>query len=215
MTTSIPTTTDTLELACREDGPMLRRWDSLYALDWCLSLLLLIGTLPVTLLGAVWVMIVSPGNPFYTQERVGYGLEPYTIFKIRTMRPSGSQARFCAVQDERIIQGGAFLRKTRIDELPQLLNVLLGTMALVGPRPEQVPFVARYLDTIPGYGKRFSVKPGITGLAQVHHGYVASENGTRQKLRYDVLYINRRGFRTWFHVVAQTVRVILTGHGAR
>lgn len=198
-----------------EDQFLPPRWDALYLLDWVASLVLFLGTLPLMLVAAAWVLAVSPGNPFYTQQRVGYGLDPYTIFKIRTMRHSGHGARYCSVDDDRIIPGGRFLRRTRIDELPQLLNVLLGTMALVGPRPEQVPFVARYLESIAGYGKRFMVKPGITGLAQVHHGYVACENGTRQKLKYDLLFVKRRGLRIWLGVVVQTARVILTGHGAR
>lgn len=190
-------------------------WDLVYLVDWIAALLLLVVTLPITITAALWVAIVDRGNPFFTQTRVGKRLKPYRIFKIRSMFHSGQDARFCQAEDERILPGGQFLRKTRIDELPQLFNVLFGTMALVGPRPEQLPFVEEFLKNIPNYHLRFLVKPGITGLAQVTQGYVACEDGTRQKLAYDLRFIQKRSLGTWVRIVFQTVHVILTGHGAR
>jgi len=190
-------------------------WDLVYFLDWVTALGLLVATLPIMITAALWVAIVDRGNPFFTQIRMGKGLKPYRIFKIRSMFHSGEDARFCEAEDDRILPGGQFLRKTRIDELPQLFNVLCGTMALVGPRPEQLPFVEEFQKSIPNYHLRFLVKPGITGLAQVTQGYVACEDGTRQKLAYDLRFIQMRGLGTWARIVFQTVRVILTGHGAR
>jgi len=201
-----------IPLEC-EEAP--HGWDLFYAVDWFFSLFLFFVTLPVSALAALWVFAVDPGNPFYTQRRVGRDMRPYTIFKIRTMRHADHEARFCAKDDERIIPGGQFLRTTRIDELPQLANVILGDMALIGPRPEQLPFVREFLRTIPNYGRRFSVKPGITGLAQVTQGYVACEDGTREKLRLDLEFIQQRSLSLWFAIACKTLRVIITGHGAR
>jgi len=191
------------------------KWDLLYAVDWFFSLSLFLCTLPVSVLAALWVIAVDPGNPFYTQQRSGMNLKPYTIFKIRTMRGNGDQTKFCDEDDGRIIPGGHFLRKTRIDELPQLLNVVFGDMALIGPRPEQIPFVQEFLRTIPDYRRRFSVKPGITGLAQVCQGYVACEDGTREKLKYDLRFIQNRSPRLWVTIACKTLCVIITRHGAR
>jgi len=191
------------------------RWDLLYTLDWILGLFIFIISFPIAISALLWVFISDRANPLFLQNRVGLNGKPFTIFKIRTMRHGRTDAKFCSTNDQRIILGGKFMRKTRIDELPQLLNVLLGTMAVVGPRPEQIPFVEQFKITIPGYEKRFLVKPGLTGLAQVHQGYVACEEGTRIKLSYDLEYIQNRGMRIWWHIVANTVKVILTGHGAR
>lgn len=193
----------------------LPKWDICYSVDWCFSLCLFLLTLPITALAAIWVLCIDPGNPFYFQRRAGRNLRPYTIFKIRTMRHAGPKAQFCSIDDDRILPGGQFLRKTRIDELPQLVNVLLGDMALIGPRPEQLPFVRNFLVSIHDYRLRFAVKPGITGLAQVTQGYVASEAGTRKKLKYDIVFIHNRSLRTWFAIAGKTLRVIVTGHGAR
>ena len=190
-------------------------WDILYIIDWCVAFILCIITLPIALIAILWIFTVARGNPFFFQERVGLSQKPFILFKIRTMRHAQKTAKFCEKNDPRLLPLGQFLRKIRIDELPQLLNVLRGEMALVGPRPEQVPFVNQFLDSIPNYAFRFRVKPGLTGLAQVHQGYVASEDGTRVKLAYDTEYIRSRGFRIWWHIIVNTVRVILTGHGAR
>ncbi len=191
------------------------RWDGIYIIDWCLALFLCIPSLPIALIAALWVFVSDRRNPFFLQKRVGLDGCHFTIFKIRTMFGSQTDARFCEMDDDRILPGGNLIRKTRIDELPQLLNVLLGDMAVVGPRPEQIPFVEQFRTSIPDYEKRLQVKPGLTGLAQVHQGYVACEEGTRIKLSYDLEYIQTRGFRIWSHIVLNTVRIIITGHGAR
>jgi lipopolysaccharide/colanic/teichoic acid biosynthesis glycosyltransferase len=191
-------------------------WDAVYAVDVLASLVLCILTLPVLLLSLAWVMIVDPGNPFFGQTRIGLDGKPYLMFKVRSMfRDQEGHARFCSHGDPRIIPGGRWLRTLRIDELPQLYNVLLGHMALVGPRPEQPAFVATYLREIPRYAERHRVKPGITGLSQVTLGYVDSTRGAQKKLKYDLLYIEKRSVSLWFKIVLKTVKVIFAGHGAR
>jgi lipopolysaccharide/colanic/teichoic acid biosynthesis glycosyltransferase len=190
--------------------------DLLDIIDTLAALVLAILTLPILLVSLLWVVLLDGGNPLFIQQRIGLHGKPFKIIKIRTMRHDRhSQARFCAEEDDRILPGGQLLRRTRIDELPQLVNVLLGDMALVGPRPEQPTFVEAFLKEIPRYSERHTVKPGITGLAQIHQGYVDSLNGTRHKLRYDLLFIQKRSLGLWLWVVLGTVRVILFRHGAR
>ena len=190
--------------------------DIIDIVDTLAALVLALLTLPIQLASLLWVVLVDGGNPFFIQMRIGLHGKPFRILKIRTMRHDRhGQARFCSEEDERILPGGQLLRKTRIDELPQLVNVLRGDMALVGPRPEQPAFVEAFVKEIPHYSERHAVKPGITGLAQIHQGYVDSLNGTRHKLRYDLLFIQKRSLGLWFRVVLGTVRVVLFRHGAR
>lgn len=190
--------------------------DLINLIDTLAALALAILTLPILLVSLLWVVLVDGGNPFFIQMRIGMHGKAFRILKIRTMHHDRhGKARFCAEEDDRILPGGQLLRKTRIDELPQLVNVLLGDMALVGPRPEQPAFVEAFEKEIPHYSERHAVKPGITGLAQIHQGYVDSLNGTRHKLRYDLLFIQKRSLGLWFRVVFGTVRVVLFGHGAR
>ncbi len=196
--------------------PSSAGFDLVYVVDWFFALTLFVLTLPILALALIWVAAVDRGNPIFSQIRIGLHGEPFRIYKIRTMSHSSQDdARFCSHGDERILPGAAFLRKTRIDELPQFLNVIKGDMALVGPRPEQPFFVETFLREIPGYSDRFQVKPGITGLAQITQGYVDSTNGTRIKLQYDVQYIQGRSLASWFRIVLGTIRVVAFGHGAR
>jgi len=190
--------------------------DLVYILDWIAALALAVITLPIVVLSLLWVMAVDIGNPFYTQIRIGLNGKPYRIYKVRSMRHDHrGHARFCANGDDRILLGGHFLRKSRIDELPQLFNVLIGEMALVGPRPEQPAFVKTFLKEIPRYQDRLNVKPGITGLAQISQGYVDSIHGTQIKLKYDIFYIKKRSLRIWFYTMKGTIRVIIFRQGAR
>jgi lipopolysaccharide/colanic/teichoic acid biosynthesis glycosyltransferase len=190
--------------------------DSVYAVDLVAATLLLLLCLPVLLLAMAWVLLVDGGNPIFVQTRVGLNGKEYRLFKIRSMRrETQEEDRFCAHQDERILPGGKFLRRTRIDELPQLLNVLMGQMALIGPRPEQPSFVHTFQKEIPSYQQRHRVKPGITGLAQIVQGYVDDTRGTRLKLKYDLLFIRNRSLKLWFTIAFRTVRVVFFGHGAR
>jgi len=176
------------------------------------SLLLLLAT-PVITLCAVLVKATSPGPVFYRQERVGRGFERFTLWKLRTMQVDAepeSREVLAALDDPRLTPVGALLRRYRLDELPQLFNVLGGSMSLVGPRPERPGFVLRYLEEVPGYAERFSVAPGLTGLAQVNGEYHSS---ARNKLRYDLAYIANYSLWLDLSILVRTVKIVVTSRG--
>ena len=187
-----------------------------------LDLLVVIISTPVTIpLGvavAVMIKIDSPGPVFFIQERVGQNGSIFKMIKFRTMVANGNsseKADFAKENDKRVTKIGRILRKTRLDEIPQFWNVLKGEMSLVGPRPEQVPFVERFSKEIPFYPYRHLVKPGITGWAQVNHGYASDTVETREKLEYDLYYIKNHSLWLDFLIVAKTLRTMLAGTGAR
>ncbi|MCW3476913.1 TIGR03013 family XrtA/PEP-CTERM system glycosyltransferase [Limobrevibacterium gyesilva] len=185
--------------------------------DILVSLLLLVATLPVMALAAVLIRLDSPGPILYRQERVGLQGRVFTLMKFRSMRVD-AEARgpaWAAQKDPRVTRIGAFLRRTRIDELPQLVNVLRGEMSFVGPRPERPHFVDQLAEVIPFYRDRASVKPGITGWAQVNFPYGASVEDARQKLSYDLYYVKHRSLFLDILILLATVRVILFQEGAR
>ena len=185
--------------------------------DVALSLAILVLTLPLTILAAVAIKLDSPGPVFYRQERVGKHGRVFTIVKFRSMRVDAERdgIRWATVGDARVTGVGRWLRLTRIDEIPQILNVLRGDMAFVGPRPERPGFVEHLSQEIPHYDLRHAVKPGITGWAQVNLPYGASVDDARSKLAYDLYYINRRSLFLDFLIVLATVRVVLFREGAR
>jgi sugar transferase (PEP-CTERM system associated) len=187
------------------------------AADIVLSVVTLAIALPVLLLTALAVRLESPGPVLYRQERVGLHGRPFTLLKFRSMRMDAEAAGpvWASQHDPRVTRIGGFLRHTRIDELPQLLNVLSGEMSFVGPRPERPHFVAQLTNTIAFYGDRAAVKPGITGWAQVNYPYGASVEDARQKLSYDLYYIKRRSLFLDLLILFATVRVILFQEGAR
>lgn len=182
-----------------------------------LSLTGLVLTLPVLALAAVAIKLDGPGPVLYRQERVGLGGKSFTLLKLRSMRLDAevNGPAWAALDDCRVTRVGAFLRKTRIDELPQLLNVLRGEMGFVGPRPERPHFVARLSTEIPFYCDRHHVKPGITGWAQVSMPYGASVEDAREKLSYDLYYVKNRSLFLDALIILSTVRVILFQEGAR
>jgi len=185
--------------------------------DVAISLAMLIFTLPLMALTAALIRLDSPGPILYRQERVGLQGRVFTLLKFRSMRidaEAGGPA-WAAQHDARVTRIGGFLRRSRIDELPQLLNVLRGEMSFVGPRPERPHFVAQLAAEIPFYHDRASVKPGITGWAQVNYPYGASIEDARQKLSYDLYYIKRRSLFLDFLILLATVRVILFQEGSR
>jgi sugar transferase (PEP-CTERM system associated) len=154
----------------------------------------------------------------YRQERVGRHGRVFTVMKFRSMRldaEQDGQARWAQEGDSRITRIGGVIRTTRLDELPQLWNVLRGTMSFVGPRPERPVFVAHLGEEIPFYGERHSVKPGITGWAQLCYPYGASDQDAMEKLQYDLFYVKNRGLLFDIMILLQTVEVILFGKGAR
>ncbi|HKV11530.1 MAG TPA: sugar transferase, partial [Thermoanaerobaculia bacterium] len=162
---------------------------------------------------AVAVRLTSPGGILYRQTRVGRGQRPFTLWKLRTMRQDAeaeSGEVLAQPGDPRLTPIGAFLRRFRLDELPQLFNVLRGTMSLVGPRPERPGFVQRYLKEVPGYAERFSLAPGLTGLAQVNGDYHSSP---QNKLRYDLAYLANWSIWLDVSILLRTVKIVLTSRG--
>lgn len=184
-------------------------------IDVAAAALLLVVLSPV-LLATVIAVAVSDGLPaFFSQDRVGRGLRTFRIHKLRTMvrdaeRDSGPV--MAAAGDERITRAGRFLRRYRLDEIPQLVNIIKGDMSFVGPRPERPFFVERFMAETPGYRERFSIRPGVTGLAQVSGGYATTPE---RKLKYDLIYMYHQTPAMDAQIVAETLRVVLTGRGAR
>ncbi|GAB0055922.1 hypothetical protein SIID45300_00221 [Candidatus Magnetaquicoccaceae bacterium FCR-1] len=187
--------------------------------DTSISLLLLLILSPVMLLAAlaIWIEGGGRGPIFYTQSRVGIDGRIIPVLKFRSMRTDAEQdgvARWAAQDDARVTRVGRFIRKSRIDELPQFFNVLRGEMSLVGPRPERPEFVTELKIKIPFYTERLRVKPGITGWAQIRYGYGASEEDAAEKLKYDLYYVKNRGLFLDLLVLIHTVEVVLFGQGA-
>jgi lipopolysaccharide/colanic/teichoic acid biosynthesis glycosyltransferase len=171
----------------------------------------------IGLLVALYVKIADGGEVLFLQERVGLNGRPFTMYKFRTMDADAERdgARFAEEDDPRLIRGGRFLRKSRLDEIPQMWNVLKGDMSLVGPRAEQVPFVAEFSREIPFYDHRHLVRPGITGWAQVNYGYADDEVDTIEKLTYDLYYIKHMSPVLDVRIFWKSIWTVLTGAGAR
>jgi len=172
---------------------------------------------PVGLVVAAYVKLADSGRAIFKQERVGLGGRVFTMYKFRTMNGDAEMygARFAVEGDPRLIRGGSFLRKSRLDEIPQMWNVLKGDMSLVGPRAEQVPFVAEFRRQIPFYEHRHMVRPGITGWAQVNYGYADDEADTVEKLTYDLYYIKHMSPVMDLRIFWKSIWTVLTGDGAR
>ena len=182
-----------------------------------LGLLGLVLTFPLLVLAAIAIKLDSPGPILYRQIRVGLHGQTFTLFKMRSMRTDAEAAGpiWASIHDSRVTRTGAFLRRVRIDELPQLINVLRGEMGIVGPRPERPHFVDQLSAQIPFYADRHCVKPGLTGWAQVSFRYGASIDDGRQKLSYDLYYVKHRNLFLDLLILLATVRVILFQEGAR
>ena len=183
--------------------------------DLLLSALLLAIASPLLLIATVAILI-DDGRPIiYRQERVGCAQRPFAIIKFRTMRRNAEQLSgpvLATEDDPRITRVGRLLRRYRVDELLQLVNVLQGDMSFIGPRPERPVFVEQYLDSIVGYRERFCIKPGVTGLAQVNGGYATTPE---RKLKYDLMYVYHQSFMMDLQIMVETAKVVLTGRGAQ
>ena len=174
------------------------------------------GWVLLGLLTAIAIKLDSKGPALFSQVRTGLHGQPFRIWKFRTMVPqSNAKAEFAQTNDKRITRLGHLLRKSRLDEIPQLVNVLLGQMSLIGPRPEQYSFVNDFAISIPSYPYRHLVRPGITGWAQVTQGYAASEEETAVKLSYDLYYVSHYSLALDLLIVVKTITTMLTGRGAR
>jgi len=196
----------------RKDSNLTKRW-----LDIASSALSLILSLPLCLFVALAIKLDSSGPVFYRQDRVGQDGKTFTMFKFRSMRNDAEEngPKWAAINDDRITRVGRFIRKYRLDEIPQMINVLKGDMSFIGPRPERPIFVDKFAKEIPYYPQRHVVKPGISGWAQIRYPYGASKEDALEKLKYDLYYI--RHFSIFFDIsiILETGKVVLLGKGSR
>ncbi len=186
--------------------------------DILLSIIGLVAVAPVLLMTALAIKLEDGGPVIYPQERVGLNGRSFVLFKFRSMRVDAEKdgaPAWAGERDSRITRVGRIIRQVRIDELPQLWNVLRGDMALVGPRPERPYFVRQFSESIPFYDYRHKVRPGLTGWAQVSFRYGASFDDAKRKLSYDLYYVKNQSFFLDVLILLKTVRVVLSGQGAR
>ena len=179
-----------------------------------ISIFLLILIIPICLIACIFIVIESSGNPIYIQERVGLNGRKFMMYKLRSMyldaEKNGHQ--WAIKNDHRITKVGKFIRRTRIDEFPQIINIIKGEMSIIGPRPERPEFVSEFLNYIPDFNDRLAIPPGITGWAQVNGGYDLTPY---EKLKYDKYYIEHECFQLDSLILFKTIKVIFTGHGSR
>jgi len=189
-------------------------------IDVTVSLVLLALTWPLMLLVLLAIKLEDGWNSpiIFRQIRVGQYGKPFQLYKLRSMRVDAEgdgQARYAQLNDARVTRVGSFIRKTRLDEIPQLFNVLAGDMSLVGPRPERPEFVSELQNRIPYYAERHAIKPGLTGWAQLCYSYGSSERDALEKLQYDLYYVKNHSLGFYLSTILQTVEVILWRKGAR
>ena len=184
-------------------------------LDFVISLGLLLISLPFGLIILIAIKIDSKGPVFYVQERLGKNEKPFRLLKFRTMKKNAEnkEPKWAEVNDKRVTRVGRILRKTRLDELPQLINIFKGDMSVIGPRPEREFFIRKLEEEIPFYSLRFSVNPGLTGWAQVNYRYASSKEDALEKLKYELYYIKNMSFFLDIRILLRTVRIILFGMG--
>lgn len=193
--------------------------DSLYLpikriFDIFFSLILIIGTFPIIIIVVIAIKMESKGPAFYKQVRVGLMGRKITITKLRSMYINAEKngAQWAQKNDPRITKVGRIIRKTRIDELPQLFNVLWGDLSLIGPRPERPQFTEEFSHEYPGFEQRLRIKPGLSGYAQINGGYDINPG---QKAKLDCYYINHVNFKMDAQIFISTIKIIVSGKGAR
>lgn len=184
------------------------------SIEFIFCLILLMFAVPICILACIAIYIELRVNPIYTQKRVGLNGYIFKIYKLRSMYIDAEKdgPRWASENDERVTKVGRIIRKTRIDELPQLVNILKGDMTIIGPRPERPELIKEFIKYLPDFNDRLLVKPGITGWAQVNGGYTLTP---KEKLEFDKYYIQNRGFRLDLLILIKTIMVIFTRHGAR
>ena len=191
-------------------------WYDIYqrVFDVLLSTIGIMMSIPFIVIFGIAVKLDSPGPVFYTQERVGKGGRRFKVIKLRSMIRDAEKngAQWAEKDDPRVTRVGRFIRKTRIDELPQFIKVLRGDMSIIGPRPERPEFVIEFNEHIPGFIERLCVRPGLTGWAQVNGGY---EITPEERLALDLYYIENRNPKLDLLILVKTLQVVFTGHGAR
>ena len=183
-------------------------------IDFLISIVLLIPVMLICSISALFIILETKGNPLYIQERVGLNGKRFKIYKLRSMYSDAEKDgyQWAMKNDDRITKVGYYIRKTRIDELPQLVNILKGDMAFIGPRPERPEFIKEFLQDIPDFNDRLVIKPGITGWAQVNGGY---ELTPKEKLEYDKYYIEHESLYLDVLILLKTIQVVFTGYGSR
>ena len=184
------------------------------SIEFIFCLILLMLAVPICILACIAIYVELRVNPIYTQKRVGLNGRVFKIYKLRSMYIDAEKdgPKWASENDERITKVGRIIRKTRIDELPQLVNILKCDMSFIGPRPERPELIKEFLKSIPDFNDRLLVKPGITGWAQVNGGYSLTP---KEKLEFDKYYIQNRGFKLDLLILLKTIIVIFTRHGAR
>ena len=182
--------------------------------DIVFSIILLIFTSPILLVSFIIVYLQDFRKPLFSHKRVGMKNKEFKLYKVRTMiyNAEANGVKWASQNDPRVTRFGKFIRKYRIDELPQLFNVIKGDMSIIGPRPELEFFYREFEKSIGNYRDRLQVKPGLTGWAQVNGGYNLTPE---EKLSLDLYYINNIGFSLDIKIIIRTIKVIFTGHGAR
>ena len=186
-----------------------------------IDLVFAVLALPILLVLSVVLYLANPhfnpGSVFFRQVRMGRDGKAFTMWKFRTMTDNGTSVRDAnaPLEEHRITPLGRLLRRSKLDELPNILNIFTGDMSLVGPRPDAFEHANEYLIRVPHYRKRFTVRPGITGLAQVRGGYADNHRAVERKARYDIFYIENASFRLEMHVIASTFAVVFSGIGQR
>jgi sugar transferase (PEP-CTERM system associated) len=202
------------------DGFHRSKWNDLAkrVLDLVGGVIGLVISLPIMILVAVAVRLDSKGPVIYRQTRVGRMGKCFEVLKFRSMKTDAEQengAQWAIENDPRVTRVGGFLRKYRLDELPQFLNVIRGEMSFVGPRPERPCFVEELSKTIPYYEERHSVRPGLTGWAQVQYAYGSSVEDAFNKLEYDLFYLKNLSLTFDLGIIFKTIRIVINGHGGR
>lgn len=183
-------------------------------MDIILSIIGLLIGIPLIIIFSILIYFESPGNVIFKQERVGKGGQIFTLYKLCSMCLDAEKngQHWAQKNDPRVLKIGKFIRKTRIDEIPQLINILKGEMSIVGPRPEVLKFTVEFNAQYPGFINRLQVNPGLTGLAQVSGGY---DIGPGEKLKKDLEYIQQQSLWLDIKIILKTIKVIITGDGAR
>lgn len=184
-------------------------------IDWLGGISIYLLTQPLWLISAVKINIESPGPIFFKQDRIGIRNTEFNVFKFRSMRidAEANGAQFCKKNDDRVFPWGKTMRSTRIDELPQLFNIIKGELSLVGPRPERFIFTESFEEIIPQYNQRHNVKPGISGYAQIMYPYGTGVKDARHKLMYDLYYIKNWNLKLELTILLKTVIIVLTKKG--
>lgn len=210
------TTKDVMAIRKRARSPLHRQAKRL--VDVVISLVGLVLSAPISLLAAVAVKLDSPGPVLFSQERVGEGGRVFRLYKFRSMRRDAEAKTgpvWATAGDARVTRVGRIIRKTRIDEIPQMWNILRGDMSFIGPRPERPYFVEQLKEVVPYYAERSLVKPGLTGYAQTRYRYGASVEDAFEKLQYDLYYIKNMSLMLDLQILVDTVKVVVLGQGAR